>query len=159
VTDPSGARDFPLVADSPWVGEDVLRWSMTTLVGIGLTIAAWFGADDHKVFHQQYGWTALAVVGAVIAFSANAMWITRGRSRLGRRTRAVLGEIEERDISAGALLSLANAMVESPSFVATVNGTRFHRPACPLVKSRTTVTGDREMHLISGRRECGICRP
>ncbi len=155
-----------------WSAEDLLRWALATGVG-GIVIAvSWYVCAGDASFYRQVGPLDAAVAGAVVSGLGNAMWLLRGRRRLGERRRALLGDpvlaldagaagvvrrVSSSNLERAAPVGPAGA--EAEIFVAGDGLLRFHRSDCDLAAGRSWGSATREQHEDAGRLPCGVCRP
>jgi predicted Co/Zn/Cd cation transporter (cation efflux family) len=146
------------VSESPWRAEDVVRWTSTSLVGVGAVVVAAIGAHSEKLFHSQYSWGVLAVIGMMVGSYAQVIWVLRGRRIVGERIEVLLRTPNEEQ--AGITTRLVGTDIEGArSLVAPIGSSLFHRPDCVLSVGRDVVADTRSDHEGAGRMPCGVCQP
>jgi len=148
----------------PWTGNDLVAWSLTTALGLGLVVVGWHGTSGAVEVRHQVPWLDVGVAGVVLLGAGNAGWILRGRRAVGAR-RARLLPLEPGAVAAAAPVAAASetaVVAPDPSgarLVSTAAMTRYHRPDCELVVAKAAVAATRDEHVAAGRRACGVCQP
>lgn len=137
---------------SPWDREDVVRWTVMVVLGAATSGLAWWLASDRVEFHEQVPYASVGVAGLVLAGYAHLSWLLRGRRAVGVRRLHLLGDPVVRRSPV-----IAQVDGGGPVFVAVEGRARYHRPGCPLLDGRVTVTGPRHVHEAAARRPCGVC--
>ena len=138
---------------SPWVRQDVVRWTVTVVLGAAASGLAWWLTADRVEFHQQVPYASLGVGGLLVGGYAHLSWLLRGRRAVGVRRLHLLGAPAGRRSDGRSAGTGPGATV----FLAVEGRTRYHRPGCPLLDGRATVTGSPAMHEAAARRPCGVC--
>lgn len=160
---PTMARGF-----APWRGTDLLRLSVTAVLGVALLVTSWYGAARQGAFDKQSPWIDLGIVAGIVFGAGNCVWVLQGRRRIGeRRNRLIPFTAEAVDLYRWRpVWNTSDQPPASGAAVAPTNngrgdglvraeGMRFaHRPNCPLVDGKT----------VSGVRgnswpRCLICHP
>ncbi|MGH8998784.1 MAG: hypothetical protein ACRDY7_05270 [Acidimicrobiia bacterium] len=135
---------------APWRRSDVMLLGASQLAGLGLLSAAWLGISGTTDFSTQIAWINAGGVGLVGIGAGCALWVVRGRRRVGQRVR------EEILVHAG--LAAAGSGVQSETageqFVTGPGMSHYHRPGCQAVAGKpvTSATGQ-------GLEPCGLCEP
>ena len=137
---------------SPWDRQAVVRWTATVAFGATTSALAWWLAADRLEFDDQIPYASLGVAGLLLAGYAHLSWLLQGRRAVGLRRLFLLGDpAVRRSAEVTALRS------GGPIFHAVDGRARYHRPGCPLLEGRATVSGSRALHEAAERRPCGVC--
>ena len=137
---------------SPWDREDVIRWTVTVLLGAVACGLAWWLAADRVEFHDQVPYASIGVAGLLVGGYAHLHWLLRGRRAVGvRRLHLLAAPVVRRSAMAVAGPS------SGPVFLAVDGRARYHHPGCALLDGRATVKGSRANHEGAARRPCGVC--
>lgn len=159
----NGSSSAERESAGPWGAEDIVRWSTTVLLGLALVAVGGFEAHSQKLFHHQFSWTALATAGAIAVFYGNAVWLLRGRRRIGERMHSLLRSYDPAQARRQAVgesgIQSTGRVPDRGELVAPLGATYFHRPRCPLARGRETVSASRAGHAAAGRVPCGVCAP
>jgi len=147
-----------LTAWSPWTTRDFARLVPVLGGGVLVCAVAWTAASGQTSLEDQVGWMSLGVMGLAVCFSAQAIWLLRGRRAVHAYVRDVLG-CSGSPLAMTDRRSVTQAGAPSGLLVAGEDLRRFHRPECPIASGREWPTGARELHEESGREACGVCRP
>lgn len=153
------ARRAPDVqlADSPWRLGDLRRVSVRVLLGLIGVVTAWFGASGTVIWRDQMIWLAIAIAAAVVAASAEVLWLMVGLGAVRRERRETKGLLRgymarnealptgERDRRAG--------LVWSPGMA------HWHRDTCDVVLGKHVVAVSRREREQRGLAACGMCQP
>lgn len=142
------ARAVRAPARAPWVPGDRLLTAAFIVVGVALIVIAWIGASDTTDWNSQLRWTALSMVGVVVACIGVGIWLFRGFSRVRAEAREV-----RRLLAARVARRTVRAEVVASAGRVTVTGmAHHHRPDCLLVTGKTTSPADE-----STLAPCGVC--
>jgi hypothetical protein len=138
----------------------------SVLVPLGgvLIILGWWGASHTVWVYEQIPYAISGgVLGLGLVFAGGfcyfAYWLSQivySLRRDAEETRAVLGRIESLLAAAPTASAPASTPASPSTFLATPNGTVFHRPDCPAVAGRD---GVREVTADNGLSPCRICEP
>jgi hypothetical protein len=150
----------------------MIAGSILVPLGGVLIILGWWGASHTVWVYEQIPYAisgGLLGLGLVFAggFCYFAYWLTQivhVVRRDAQETRAVLTRIEDLLAAAPAAAAItddgapvaAAAVAPAPGFLATANGTVFHRPDCAAVAGRDAV---RAVSADDGLAPCRICEP
>jgi hypothetical protein len=141
------ARSF-----DPWSTEHLTRLLAANAVGLAVIGTGAYQAAGGGVVRTQLTWLELSVIGLLVAGTANALWLLRGRQAV------TLARVEVLSTRQRALLfpRLATATSAAPGALVWVPGTtRAHRAGCSLVAGKPTrLAADRE-----GLVPCEVCEP
>jgi len=145
----------------------MIAGAIMVIVGLPIIVLGWWGASRTPYIFEQVPYLisggllglALALLGGLFYF---AYWITKQIQETRRQTEQTgkaLGEI--RDLLAGATIASAGKTqaraTGNGAFVATENGTMFHRPDCVVVQGRDDL---RKVEAgAKGLEPCKICEP
>jgi hypothetical protein len=140
-----------LSALAPWGPRETVRAGGLVLVGVVLTMVAWWAAHLEAALDSQIRWVNLAVAGFIVASVGEITWVRRARAALRMRRRALLPDVTE--AFAADRAAPADRVVAGPALAL------FHRAGCPLVRDRKWPARDRAAAVRDGRRACGVCRP
>jgi hypothetical protein len=149
------------------------RWLMVggavlLVLGLGVIGLAWFGASHTPfVFEQIPYLISGGVLGLALVFAGGflyfAYWLTRmvrdvrGQSREMNHLLNEIAELIAAALRSGGQTASAQAGSQNGSYVATQNGTMFHRPECAIVARR------QDLRPVSGKEPgmtpCKMCDP
>lgn len=157
-TVPFSVAPFTRSTSSAWSAEDLLRWLVVLVIGVSMVLGAWYVASGQAALGRQVPAVDLAIAGAIVTVSGNAVWLLKGRRRVGQRTNAS-------SLRAGLLLrttgqpAIADSRAQADE-LQWVPGLRyFHKETCVLLKARDSEVAPRDEHELAGRYPCPICRP
>jgi uncharacterized caspase-like protein len=143
-----------------WPVGAVTNLYAATLVGLAAVVAGWWGASGADRVSGQLAWLNAAVVGVVVASTANVVWILRGRRAVGMRSSALLGHLAGDTLQAGvASAEAADGTPDGESFLAVAGLGLFHRAGCPMLTGKAAASASADEHRRVGRSTCGVCRP
>ena len=147
----------------------LIAGAVMLIIGVPIIVLGWYGASRTPYVFEQVPYLisggllglALAIVGGLFYF---AYWVTKQIQETRRQTEQTgkaLGEI--RDLLAGATIAASGASASTSratgngAFVATENGTMFHRSDCVVVQGRDDL---RKVEPgTKGLEPCKICEP
>lgn len=133
---------------SPWRVGDVVRLGTRLLLGVVGIAGCWAGASGTVDFRQQIGWTAGAVLAAIVAASGGVAWALAGLGTVGKERRRLVASLRE-------TLPAAVPVDVPPQHDGLVVGAgmrRYHRPTCDVVRGK-------DVRPTTGidLRPCGMC--
>ena len=115
-------------------------------IGIVLGVIGYVGTHGQHSIERQIVWLNIAVVGALVAGCAQAIWLLEGRRSVSLLRRRVMIST----FGTGTVASTATI-----DGAVTVSGGRsYHDPACVLVHGKEMRPFDGE----PGVRPCSVCR-
>lgn len=160
----AGGRGAAEPGPLPWTVNEFLRTLTTNAVGMSGLLLAWFGVSGTADPETGMTYTVIGVGTLVMAGSANAVWLMRGRRACGART-AEVGAVLASALGTANLLAQVREPSGSshdrravPTVLVTVPGTpRYHRPTCQLVVGKDVVSQELEAHVAAGLVPCGVC--
>ena len=146
----------------------LIAGAIMVIVGVPVIVLGWWGASRTPYVFEQVPYLisggllglALAILGGLCYF---AYWVSRVIQETRRQTEQTskaLGEI--RDLLAGATIAASASKAKAHAtgngaFVATENGTMFHRSDCVVVQGRDDL---RKVEPgAKGLEPCKICEP
>lgn len=132
-------------------------------LGAALAIAGWWGASGTSSASAQLGWLNLALLGLLVAGTANGLWLGRARRTISL-ARAMLLPYPPTAVQLnGAARSHAQSTVRSTDddsrLVSGQQMTHYHRASCLLVAGKAVKTATRAQHAAADRTGCGVCQP
>lgn len=148
------ARD---TVSGPWTFEHRLRWFASSVIGLGLILAAYWGASGTGDTHRQTFWLNVCAFGALVAGAGNGIYLLRGHRALRLARQAIFLPPVPAEATAGVARRVAP--VPGGRLVAVAGTIRFHRIDCPMVAGKKPTVGLRDGYLEEGRLPCEICRP
>jgi hypothetical protein len=148
------ARD---TVSGPWTFEHRLRWLASSVLGLGLIFAAYWGASGTGNDQRQVFWLNVCALGALVAGAGNGIYLLRGHRAIRLARQAIFLPPLPVDASAGA--ARRAAPVAGGRLVAVPGTIRFHRSECPLVIGKNFTAGVRDCYHAEGRLPCEVCRP
>jgi hypothetical protein len=147
----------------------LIAGAIMVIVGVPVIVLGWYGASRTPYVFEQVPYLisggllglALAVLGGLFYF---AYWVTKQIQETRRQTEQTGKALSEiRDLLAGATIAASGASAGKAratgngAFVATENGTMFHRPDCVVVQGRDDL---RKVEPgAKGLEPCKICEP
>jgi hypothetical protein len=147
----AGQRSF-----DPWSSEHVAFLLVANGLGAAIIAAGWYQASAAVALRSQLSWLELCVAGLLLAGTANALWLLRGRQAVTLGRMAVLSARQRAELFPIAAPE-AHASTVPPSLVWVAGTTRYHRPDCLLVAGKEA-TG-----LLEGDtadlQACEACEP
>jgi hypothetical protein len=147
-----------LDGDVPWTLSDLRYVFVATVLGAGMIFAAWWGASATGRQNRQIGWAVIGIAGIIVIGIGNFLWLLSGRRAVARRRSNVVDTLEGRAV-AGGPAGLTGAAGPRPEtlLLAVEGSTRYHAPACLLVRDKAVERGSRDSHEHAGRRPCEMC--
>jgi hypothetical protein len=144
----------------PWRITDLMRLYTANGVGVVLLTVGWFGASGTVRGTRQVEWAALALLGIIVAGTANGMWVMAGRRAVAeRRAAAVTGVVrlvEALHVDGRAGTYEDHAVGPRLQLVGLPGSELVHRSGCQLVEGKADVI-PLEGAAVTGRRQCGVC--
>jgi hypothetical protein len=138
---------------APWPHRDRIVLGALETVGFGMLGLSWLGVSGTTTFSRQVAWTNVGGVGLVVVLLGCALWVQRGRRRIGQHLRFE-SPIRMSGRAAGAAEAGETA---SNGFVSAAGMSRYHRPDCQAVAGKSVITAGADAHRAEGRRPCGLC--
>ena len=140
---------------APWPHRDRIVLGALETVGFGMLGLSWLGVSGTTTFSRQVAWTNVGGAGLVVVLLGCALWVQRGRRRIGHRLRF---ESPLRTSRRAAGRAEAEAGETAPhGFVSAAGMSRYHRPDCQAVAGKSVITAGADAHRAEGRRPCGLC--
>lgn len=136
---------------APWNRQQLRVLAALNAVGLVLLLIAWRGSDGTDALEDQVGWLNLGVLAVVLAAGTDVLWLSRGRSRLITRRRALLADVAPLEARTVAVAHSGSGWVAVPGTV------RAHRPGCLLVAGKAVEPLTPDAVAASDRRSCEIC--
>lgn len=158
----SRSRNDEMVERFLMIGGGVLL-----LGGIVAIVIGWFGASHTpNVFEQIPYMISGGMLGLGLVFAGGSFYFAYWLTRMVRETRESRAEATKAFKTMNEMAELLAAVLKdegavpasgSRSFVATENGTMFHRPDCAVVSGRS------DLRRVSGEEgglePCKLCNP
>jgi hypothetical protein len=138
----------------PWTTAQLRLFTGLTIAALLLLAMSVESARTTSALSHQVVPLNLAVVSAIIAGLADALWLVQGRRAVIARTRQLL--IETRSSSDERRAPLAS-MTSEPIWVAVAAGSRAHRPGCLLVAGKATRNLSNALIDQGELRRCEVC--
>ncbi|WP_156869966.1 hypothetical protein [Sporichthya polymorpha] len=142
------AREMP---DALWTRADLVVTVVLLAAGVLLVVLAWFGASDTTDWDSQMSWTALAMIGVVVACAGVGGWLYRGFARVRVEARAVRRSVGRRIAARTAPAAGADDAVDRRR-VTVAGMAHHHRADCLLVRGKPVVAADETL-----LKPCGVC--
>jgi hypothetical protein len=141
-------------ASDPWSNDYRIRLIIANALGVVLIGIGWYQARGLSSVRTEISWLELSIVGLVIAGTANALWLLRGRQVVTLARVAVFADIPRRQTTAAA----DHAHTQVTDVLVWAQGmTRFHRPDCLLVvNKRFQRLTDTDTESLN---PCEVCSP
>jgi hypothetical protein len=136
---------------SPWDRQDLVRWTVTVLLGGAASGLAWWLSADRVEFSDQVPYASVGVAGLLVGGYAHLHWLLRGRRAVGVRRLFLLGQ----PVVHRSALAVAGSSAAGPVFLAVDGRARYHRPDCPLLEGRPAMNGSRANHEAAARGPSG----
>lgn len=149
----SAGLDRPL----PWQVSDLVVLYAGSLVGLVLVLFGWYGASGTARLSTQLAWVNAATGGAIVAGTANAVWLLAGHRAVRGRERRLLAHDDA--MVPTAPVQDSGAVPSAEELVAAPAMTRYHRTTCPLAAGKPVTCATRAAHERAARRPCEACRP
>jgi cytochrome c biogenesis protein CcdA len=140
---------------------DPERWLMIIggfllVFGLGAIGLAWYGAARTPYLFEQIPYLISGgLLGLGLAFVGGFLYFGYWLTRLVRQNREQSARLER------TLEQIRDGLMprhgSNGAFVATANGTMFHRPECPLVANRDDIHSVENVE--SGLEPCRVCKP
>ncbi|MGP3923304.1 hypothetical protein [Streptomyces sp. 8N616] len=150
----SGAGRRP----EPWRDGDVLTVCATTLIGLAVIVAAWFGASGTVSAPRQAAWLNVGVAGFAVSAGGLCLWLLRLRRAVGERRVALISLAPQED-SEEASRTAASPRPARPAdttvplpLVRAAGMARLHHPDCPLVAGKDVTPAG-----LDDGEPCGVC--
>ena len=133
----------------PWSLTDLRLLVLSTSLGVGGIIAAWWGSSGTAHLHQQAAWTVVAIAATGCVVLGDLLWLSSAHRAIQQRHDAMLEAVDD---------CLAEPRVSSTpqrdsGLVALAAGSRYHRIDCLLV------TGKRTKYVQVAAGETGPLQP
>lgn len=136
----------------PWRDADVIAVCLTSLIGVVLIVAAWFGAASAGTLTQQALWGTIAVAGLVVSGVGLSLWLLRLRRAIGHR-RASLVSLDPPAAPEPTPAPRTHDTASLP--LVRAHGMRkVHDPDCPLVAGK-----DVQPAALGDGEPCVVCQP
>ncbi|GAA0615971.1 hypothetical protein GCM10009547_17470 [Sporichthya brevicatena] len=148
---PRSARAARPMPDALWTRADLTATAVLLAVGVLLVALAWFGASDTTDWDSQMSWTALAMIGVVVACAGVGVWLYRGFARVRIEARAVRRQVGARIAARTAPTGGENISTDRGR-VTVAGMAHHHRADCLLVRGKTVVAADEAL-----LQPCGVC--
>jgi hypothetical protein len=142
----------------PWRDGDILMVCATTLVGLAVIVAAWFGAGGTVSAARQAAWLNVAVAGFAVSSGGLCLWLLRARRAVGERRVALIslappGEPQEEPGAARPSRRAEATDTTVPLRLVRAAGMeRLHHPECPLVAGKDVTPAG-----LDDGDPCGVC--
>jgi hypothetical protein len=138
-----------LGSSTPWTLRQLLGTVGVNVAGLIVIGAAWYGVGGASTLTAQIPWVNLAVLGLVLAFSADGALLLGARRAVGRsRLQLVPG-----------VAVVTQSTSPAPVWVWVPGTRRAHRPGCPLVAGKAACGVDAVRIRAERLIRCEACEP
>jgi len=138
---------------APWPHRDRIALGALEAIGFGMLGLSWLGVSGTTTFSRQVAWANVGGAGLVVVVLGCAVWVQRGRHRIGHRLRFE-SPVRMSGRAAGPAEAGETAL---DRFVSAAGMGRYHRPDCQAVAGKSVITAGADAHRAEGRRPCGLC--
>lgn len=134
---------------SPWSRATRRRVLVAMVCSLFALTSAYAGASAEDSLSEQAFWLDLAVLGSIVAGSAQAIWLVQGRRSVSQLRRHALRTMTRSVVPSG------EAAPSDADYVTVAAAPWVHRPSCLLAFGKDTQPAlDR-----SADAPCPVCRP
>lgn len=148
----------PIGPTIPWSLSDARTGFLTTIVGAGLLVWAWWESKGTSAVQDQTTWTTVGILAVTLIAAGSLFWFISGRRAVRLRGRELMHNVEE------VLQLLAPPVPRLPSstvspFVAVPGAGRYHRKDCLLARGKVVHRLPVDVGQQDGLRPCEMCEP
>jgi hypothetical protein len=141
----------------PWSLSDARTGFLTTTVGAGLLVWAWWETSGAAAVQDHTTWTAVGILAVTLIAAGNLFWVMSGRRAVRLRGAELVRKVEEVQLLARPI-PRARSITVSP-FVVVPGAGRFHRESCLLVRGKVVHRVPADVGQQDGLRPCEMCEP
>ena len=140
-----------------WSWAEARTGFLTTTVGAGLLVWAWWESSGTAAVQHQTTWTAVGILAVTLIAAGNLFWVMSGRRAVRLQRAELVRKVEEVQLVARPV-PRARSITASP-FVAVPGAGRYHRESCLLVGDKVVHRVPADVGQQDGLRPCEMCEP
>jgi hypothetical protein len=142
----------------PWsLPSDARTTLLTTTVGVGLLVFAWWESSGTGNLDHQTTWVALGVLAVFLIGMGTLFWVLSGLRALRLRCEELMNRIENAELV--AVPRTTGRSVTASPFVAIEGSGRYHQEDCLLIQGKEVHPVPSGARTLDGLQPCEMCEP